>query len=159
VSAGVFRAASPLAIGITAAALIAASLLVATEFSTVASVEVANTSCEVIQDSDPELADRCELSGFERQPFLRTLLALGIGVMGLGAGLGRARPAAVALLVLGVLVLALALLIDLPVTNETGALGGSFEGARGQAGVGLTLETLAGVLAGAAGALRLLARG
>ena len=138
--------------------MVAAILLVATEFSTVASVDVANTSCEVIQDSDPELADRCELSGFERQPFLRTLLALGIAAMGLGAGLGGARPAAVALLVLGALTLGLALVLDLPVTKETGALGSSFEGASGQAGIGLTFELVAGVLATAAGGLRLLAR-
>jgi hypothetical protein len=155
---GVFRGATPLAIGIAAAGLVAAILLVATEFSTVASVDVANTSCEVIQDSDPELADRCELSGFERQPFLRTLLAVGIAAMALGAGLGGARPAAVALVVLGALTLGLALFLDLPVTRETGALGTSFEGARGQAGIGLTFELLAGALAIAAGASRLLAR-
>jgi hypothetical protein len=57
-SAGAFR--------VLLAALIAALLLVATEFSTVASVDVGSTSCEVIQDSDPDLADRCSLSGFER---------------------------------------------------------------------------------------------
>ena len=155
---GLFGGATPLAIGITVAGLVAAILLLATEFSTVASVDVANTSCEVIQDSDPELADRCDLSGFERQPFLRTLLAVGIAAMALGAGLGGARPAAVALVVLCALTLGLALLLDLPVTRETGALGSSFEGARGQAGIGLTFELVAGVLAVAAGGLRLLAR-
>ena len=79
----------------------------ATEFSTVASVEVANTSCEVIQDSDPDLADRCELSGFERRRRVppHALAAL-IAAMAWGAGLGGSRPAAVALVVLGALVLA-----------------------------------------------------
>ncbi|MEA2330921.1 MAG: hypothetical protein QOH58_1059 [Thermoleophilaceae bacterium] len=153
-----FHGARPLDIALVAAGLVAAVLLVATEFSTVASVDVGNTSCEVIQDSSPELADRCELSGFERQPFVRTLLGLGIAAMALGAGVGRARPAAVALLVFGALVLGLALLVDLPVTNETGALGSSFEGARGQAGIGLTFEIVAGVLALGAAGLRLLAR-
>jgi hypothetical protein len=156
---GAFRGATPLAIGIAGAALAAAVLLVATEFSTVASVDVANTSCEVIQDSDPDLADRCELSGFERNGGSFVLVALLMAAMGWGAGFGRSRPAAAALVVLGVAVLAWALLVDLPVTDETGALGSTFEGARGEAGIGLTLEILAAVLAIAAGALRLRARG
>lgn len=158
VSAAAFRGATPLAIGIVAAALVAAVLLVATEFSTVASVKVANTSCEVIQDADPELADRCSLSGFERNGGSFVLVAGLMAVMGWGAGIGRSRPAAAALLALGLAVLAWALLVDLPVTDETGALGSSFEGARGQAGIGLTLEIVAGLLAIAAGALRLRAR-
>ena len=155
VLAAAFRGATPLAIGIVAAALAAAALLVATEFSTVASVHVANTSCEVIQDSDPELADRCSLSGFERNGGSFVLVAALIAAMGWGAGFGRSRPAAAALVALGVCVLAWALLVDLPVTDDTGALGSSFEGARGQAGIGLTLEILAGLLAIAAGGLRL----
>lgn len=155
---GAFRGATPLGIGVAGAALVAAALLVATEFSTVASVDVANTSCEVIQDSDPELADRCELSGFERHGGALLLLALLAGVLGWGAGIGGSRPAAVALIGIGAVVLAWALLVDLPVTDETGALGSTFEGARGQAGIGLTLELVAGALAVAAGALGLRAR-
>ena len=158
VVARAFRAATPLAIGIAAAALSAAVLLVATEFATVASVNVANTSCEVIQDSEPDLADRCELSGFERNGGAFVLLALLVVAMGWGAGFGGARPAAIALVGLGVAVLAWSLLVDLPVTDETGALGSTFEGARGEAGIGLTLEIVAGALAIAAGGLGLLAR-
>jgi hypothetical protein len=154
VSAGAFRGATPLAIGIVTAALVAAALLVATEFSTVASVKVANTSCEVIQDADPGLADRCSLSGFERNGGSFLLVAGLIAVMGWGAGIGCSRAAAAALVVLGVAVLAWSLLVDLPVTDETGALGSSFEGARAQAGLGLTLEIVAGLVAIAAGALR-----
>jgi hypothetical protein len=159
VSAGAFRGATPLAIGIVTAALVAAMLLVATEFSTVASVKVANTSCEVIHDSDPALADRCSLSGFERNGGSFLLVAGLIAAMGWGAGIGRSRPAAAALIALGVAVLGWAMLVDLPVTDETGALGSTFEGARGQAGIGLTLEIVAGLLAITAGALRLRARG
>ncbi|MEA2417859.1 MAG: hypothetical protein QOE60_65 [Thermoleophilaceae bacterium] len=137
------------------AALVAAVLLVATEFSTVASVKVANTSCEVIQDADPDLADRCSLSGFERNGGSFLLVAGLIAAMGWGAGVGRSRAAGGALVVLGVAVLAWSLLVDLPVTGETGALGNSFEGARGEAGIGLTLEIVAGLLAIAAGGFRL----
>jgi hypothetical protein len=143
---------------VIAAALLAALLLVVTEFSTVASVDVGNTSCEVIQDADPELADRCSLSGFERNGGSFLLVAALIAVMGWGAGVGRSPAAAVALVVLGAAVLAWALLVDLPVTDETGALGNSFEGARGQAGTGLTLEIAAGVLTILAGGLGLRAR-
>ena len=48
-------------------ALVAGLLMIATEPLTVASVDVANGSCAVINDSNPQLADRCKLSGFERQ--------------------------------------------------------------------------------------------
>jgi hypothetical protein len=158
VLSGPFRGATPLAIGIAGAALVAAGLLVATEFATVASVDVSNTSCEVIQDADPALADRCSLSGFERNGGSFLLVAGLMALMGWGAGFGRSRPAAGALVALGVFVLAWALLVDLPVTDETGALGSNFEGARGRAGIGLTLEIAAGLLAVGAGALRLRAR-
>jgi hypothetical protein len=134
-------------------AAVAALLLVASEFATVASVDVASGSCEVIQDTDPELADRCSLTGFERNGGAFLLVAALMAAMGWGAGIGGSRPAGVALIALGVGVLGWALLVDLPVTDETGALGTNFAGARGQAGAGLTLEIAAGVLAVAAGAL------
>ena len=154
---GAFQGASPLAIGVTAAGFAAAVLLVVTEFSTIASVDVASGSCEVIQDTSPELADRCELSGFERNGGSFVLLALLAAVMAWGAGIGGSRPAAIALAVIGVAVLAWALLVDLPETNETGALGRNFEGATAAAGPGLTIELVAGALALAAGGVRLLA--
>src|ERR687892_1866187 len=134
-----------------------ALLLVVTEFSVVASVDVASGSCEVIQDTNPELADRCELSGFERNGGSFLLLAALAGVMAWGAGIGGSQPAAVALAAVGVAVLGWALLVDLPETNETGVLGQNFEGATAAAGPGLTIEIVAGVLALAAGAVRLLA--
>lgn len=140
------------------AGVLAALLLVASEFSTVASVDVANGSCEVINDSNPDLADRCELSGFERNGGAFLLLAGLTAVMAWGAGMGESRPAAVALVAAGVIVIAWAVLVDLPVTDETGAIGQSFEGATAAAGSGLTLELVAGALALVAGAARLLRR-
>ena len=154
---GGLRGASPLAIGVAAAGVAAAVLLVVTEFSTVASVDVASGSCEVIQDTNPELADRCELSGFERNGGSFLLLAALAAVMAWGAGIGGSRPAAIALAAVGAAVLAWSLLVDLPVTDETGALGRNFEGATAAAGPGLTLEIVAGALALAAGVVRLLA--
>jgi hypothetical protein len=154
---GVIRAASPLAIGVAAVGLAAAVLLVVTEFSVVASVDVASGSCQVIQDTNPELADRCELSGFERNGGSFLLLAVLVGAMAWGAGPGGSRPAAVALVAVGLGVLAWALLVDLPVTDDTGVLGRNFEGATAAAGPGLTIEIVAGALALLAGAIRLLA--
>jgi hypothetical protein len=151
------QGASPLATGVTAGGLLAAVLLVVTEFSVVASVDVASGSCQVIQDTNPDLADRCELSGFERNGGAFLLLAVLAGAMAWGAGIGGSRPAAVTLVVIGVAVLAWALLVDLPETNETGVLGRNFEGATAAAGPGLTLEIVAGVLALVSGAVRLLA--
>ena len=134
----------------------AALLLVVTEFSAVATVDVASGSCEVIQDTDPELADRCELSGLERNGGAFLLLAALMLVLAWGAGPGRSTPAAIALVVVGVLVLGWALLVDLPVTDDTGALGRNFEGATATAGPGLTLEIIGGALALGAGLLALL---
>ena len=134
----------------------AALVLVVTEFSAVATVDVASGSCEVIQDTDPELADRCELSGLERNGGAFLLLAALVPVLAWGAGPGRSTPAAIALVAVGVLVLGWALLVDLPVTDDTGALGRNFEGATAAAGPGLTLEIIGGALALAAGLLALL---
>jgi hypothetical protein len=131
--------------------LAGALLLVVTEFTAVATVDVASGSCEVIQDTDPELADRCELSGLERNGGAFVLLAVLAALMAWGAGPGRSRPAAVALIVIGGLVLLWALLVDLPVTDETGAIGNNFEGAEATAGLGLTLEIVGGLLTLAAG--------
>jgi hypothetical protein len=153
-----FGTAKPLALAVTAAGVIAAVLLVAAEFSTVASVDVAGGSCEVINDSDPALADRCTLSGFERNGGAFLLLAALTMLMAWGAGMGGSRPAALALLAVGVVVLGWALLVDLPVTDETGAIGISFEGATGEAGPGLTIELVAGALALGAGMAGMLAR-
>jgi len=120
-------------------------------------VDVASGSCEVIQDTDPELADRCELSGLERNGGAFLVLAVLILVMAWGAGPGRSRPAALALVAVGVLVLGWALFVDLPVTDDTGALGRNFEGATAASGPGLTLEIIGGALALGAGLLALFA--
>jgi hypothetical protein len=142
--------------GVAAAGALSALLLAITEFLTVASVDVASGSCEVINDSNPSLADRCSLSGFERHGGAFILLAVLVAAMAIGASAGRSRPAAVALVAIGVLVLGLTLLIDLPQTHQAGAIGRDFEGATAQAGPGFFTELLGGLLALGAGAARLL---
>lgn len=137
-------------------AALAALLMVVTEFLTVASVDVASGSCEVINDANPAMADRCNLSGFERHGGGLLLLGALTLFMGFGASVGGSRPAALALVVIGLLVLAFGLFIDLPEASKTGSIGTNFEGAEGSPGPGLYTELAAGALALAAGALRLL---
>ncbi len=130
-------------------------LLAATLFMTITSVDVANGSCEVINDANPVLADRCSLTGLERHGPAFALLGVLCVVMALGAGLGGSRPAAVALIAIGVIAVVITLLTDWPESGETGAIGRSFEGAKGVKGLGLYAELLAGLLAAAAGLIRL----
>jgi len=152
------RSASGFAIALTVAGIIAGLLLVIAEFSTIASVDVASGSCEVINDSDPALADRCSLSGFERHGGAFLILGPMTAAMAWGAGIGGSRPAGAALMAIGALVIVLSLSLDLPQTHKTGAIGRNFEGASAEAGVGFYLELLGGAIASAAGAVRLTRR-
>lgn len=149
-------ASNPLATGVLILGILAGILMLISLFSPIASVDVANGSCEVINDANPELADRCSLSGFERHGVAFLLLAVVCLALAYGAGPGRSRPAAVGLLAVGVVALVFALLVDLPVTDDTGAIGRDFEGATASAGPGLWTEVISGLLALAAGALALL---
>lgn len=141
---------------IFALALVAGVLLCVAEFSTVASVKVEDESCKVLYDTRPELADRCSLSGWERHGGALILL----GLVAAGAGFyarrtGETTTAGAVLLAVGAVTLGLALIGDLPVTNDTGAIGLDFDGATGSAGLGFYLELTGGVLALLAGALAL----
>lgn len=140
-------------------AFVAALLLIAAELSTVASVSVADSSCEVVFDTQPEIADRCELSGWERHGGALVLLALVAAGAGYAAlrGVGGAAPGAI-LAAVGLVVFALALIGDLPETGETGAIGNDFDGATAQAGLGFYLELLGGALCVLGGALALASR-
>jgi hypothetical protein len=150
------RAADRPAVGITAAGALAGLLMIVSEFLTVASVDVAHGSCEVINDANPSLADRCSLSGLERHGGAFILIGLLALLMAWGAGVGRSRPAGVALLIAGALVLGIVLVNDLPVTSDTGAIGQDFEGATAMAGVAFYMELVAGALAVLAGLTRVL---
>jgi hypothetical protein len=111
---GGLRSTRGTALALLAAGALAGALVIATEFAPVATVDVADGNCEVINDANPELADRCSLSGFERHGGALIVLGALAIAMAYGAGAGRSRPAAVALAAIGLIVLALALLRDLP---------------------------------------------
>jgi hypothetical protein len=127
-----------------------------TEFTTIISIDVAAGSCESIYDTDPGLADSCTQKGFERHGASLILLGLLTFAMGSGAAFGRSRPAAVALIAIGVIVLGLTLLRDLPASDDTGLIGRRYAAAEATAGTGLWLELVAGVLAMAAGLIRII---
>lgn len=138
-------------------ALLAALLLVVAEFSTIASVSVDGESCEVVNDTNSELADRCSLSGWERHGGALLLLALLAAGAGIAARRGVTREIGAVLLAIGVITLGLTLIGDLPVTNDAGAIGNDFDDATGSAGLGFYLELLGGALCVAAGVLGLVA--
>jgi hypothetical protein len=150
------RGADRLAVGITVAGALAGVLMIVSEFLTVASVDVAHGSCQVINDANPSLADRCALSGLERHGGAFILIGLLALLMAWGAGVGHSRPAGAALLIAGALVLGIVLLNDLPVTSDTGAIGRDFEGAKAVPGVAFYMELVAGALAVLAGLIRVL---
>ena len=132
----------------------AALLVVLAEVTNLVVVDVTGAGCADAV-ADPELADGCEITGGEQHSFALVPIALLIGVMAVGAGLGASRPAAVALVVAGVLVLGVALIGDLPDTSSTGQVGQNFDEAEASPGPALWLELVGGVLAVAAGGLRL----
>jgi hypothetical protein len=147
---------SPVAIAVAAAAVLAGVLMLLTLVSTVISVDLRNTSCEVIYDSSPDLADNCSQTGFERSSVALLLLGLLTFAMGIGAAFGRSRPAALALIVIGVVVLGITLLGDLPASDDAGLIGRDYAEATASAAAGLWFELIGGLLAVGAGLLRLL---
>ena len=131
----------------------AALLLVLTEVTTLFSIDVATATCSDL--ADPDLADRCDTTGGEQHSFALVPIAVLVAVMAVGAGLGGSRPAGIALIGAGVLVLVITLAFDLPDTTRTGEVGSSFASAEAVKGPAFWLELVAGVLAVAAGVLRL----
>jgi hypothetical protein len=154
---GGIRSARGTALALIAAGLVAGGLMIAAEFSPIATVNVTGQGdCQLV--ANPTERDRCKLSGFERHGGALIVLGLATVVMTVGAALGRSRPAALALLAIGaVVVILLALLLDLPKTDEVGLLS-NFEGARGEKGAGFWLELVGGILAALTGLAALLRR-
>jgi hypothetical protein len=143
-------------IAVAATALAGGLLMLLAEVTTVISVDLRNTSCEVIYDSNPALADDCSQTGFERSSVALLLLGLLTFAMGTGAALGRSRPAAVALIVIGIVVIGITLLGDLPASDDTGLIGRDYDQAEASAGIGLWFELVGGILAVVAGLLRVI---
>jgi len=151
------RAAGPLELGILALGIVAAVLLVLTEFSTLFAVDVGSgPSCEDL--ASPALADTCTTTGGEQHSYALVLLALLAAGMAVGATLARSPAAAAALLVVGLVVLGITLIGDLPDTSREGAIGERFTQAEALAGAGFFYELAAGLLTTLAGGLAMARR-
>jgi hypothetical protein len=75
------------------------------------------------------------------------IIGLAILPMSYGAVVRGARPAAIALLVLSVAACAIVLLVDLPVLDDTGLIGRTYDLAEARPAVGFYLESLGAALA------------
>jgi peptidoglycan/LPS O-acetylase OafA/YrhL len=139
-------AAGPLAWVVLALGLAAAVLMVATEFSTIQSVRIGDSTCGAAEE---RLRDVCDTGGGEQHNWSLLVLGLFAALLTVGAALGRSRPAALALGLVGLIVLFVALVLDRPTLDDKRGLEVYF-GERGtdpQTGGGYTLELIAGALA------------
>ncbi len=123
--------------------LVGAALLAAGEFSTLYDVRVVTT-----------VPDGASYSTGGHHGYAQLVIAVAVVVMATGAALGGSRPAALAVLVLG----AVALVVDLPVTDDTGLFGQTYDEAQAEARAGITLEILGGCCVLLGGALLLVVR-
>ena len=146
-------AAGPLAWVVLALGISAAVLMVATEFSTIHSVRLGDTTCGAADAAD---RDTCLTSGGEQHGYALIGLALLTVLMTFGAVAGRSVPAAVALAVIGLVVIVIALALDLPTLDSTRNLESKYSDVKAQTGGAYTLELIAGALALAAGGAALL---
>ena len=127
--------------------LVGAALLVAAEFSTLYDVRVVTT-----------IPAGASYSTGAHHGYAQLVIAAAVVVMAIGAVLGGSRPAAVAVLVLGAAALVVALVVDLPVTDDTGLYGQTYDEAQAEAAAGLTLEIVGGCCVLLGGALLLVVR-
>ena len=147
----VLRRLGPLRLALLTLGIGAGLLMILTEFSTLAHVEVLTASCQDL--AQPELADTCETSGGEQHRYALLLLGLLTIAMTLAAVLLGLRTAAAALMLIGIVVLAVALIGDLPDTRREGAIGVRFTEAEAKKGAGFTYELIGGALAAIVGGM------
>jgi hypothetical protein len=133
--------------------LSAAVLMAATEFSTIQSVRIGESSCGAAEQG---VRDICETSGAEQHHYALLLLALLTAFLSFGAAVGRSKPAAIALIGAGVAVLVIAFAIDHGSLSDKHGLDARYSQVDPVTGGGYTLERLAGILAIAAGGLALI---
>ncbi len=138
---------------VLALGMAAAVLLVAAELTPLYAIDVAGASCDVV--AEPALRDQCVTTGGNAHSYGFLLLALLALAMTFGAAFGGSAPAGAALCTLGVVVLAISLGRDLPAARSTGEIGVQFLQANASIAVGLWFELAAGLLAIAAGVVRL----
>lgn len=143
---GRLAAAGPLAWAVLALGLGAATLMILTEFSTIQSVKIGESTCGA---AEQRLRDVCSTGGGEQHNWALLVLGVFAGLLAFGAAVGRSRPAALALGAVGLIVLFVALALDRPTLDDKRGLEVYFgeAGTKPQTGGGYTLELIAGVLA------------
>ena len=151
-----FRRLEPVWTAVLVLGLVAAILMVVSEFATLRSVKVLTASCSDL--ADPSLRGSCVTHGGEEHSYALVLMGLVTALMAWGAAFGRSRPAAFALVAIGAAVLAIAFLTDVPDIHKTGVLGERFDSAHATPGPALYTEIIGGALALAAGVVALTAR-
>ena len=154
---GALRGSERLGLLVLGLGAVAGLLMIATEVSTIVSIEVVTASCEDLARADQR--DDCVKVGAEQHLLAMALLGLLAIAMAWGAGVGASRPAAAALLAVGVAVLAIAAIGDLPDVRRTGEVGANFDEAEAKPGLGFFFELGGAALAIVAGAVRLVRRG
>jgi peptidoglycan/LPS O-acetylase OafA/YrhL len=143
---GRLAAAGPLAWAVLALGLLAAALMVATEFSTIQSVRIGESTCGAAEE---RLRDVCSTGGGEQHNWSLLVLGLLAVLLSFGAAVGRSKPAALALGLVGVVVLFVALVLDRPTLDDKRGLEVYFgeSGTQPKTGGGYTLEIVSGVFA------------
>ena len=143
---GRLAGAGPLAWAVLALGLLAAALMVATEFSTIQSVRIGESTCGAAEE---EVRNVCTTSGGEQHNY--SLLVLGVlaALLAFGAAVGRSKPAALGLGLVGLVVLFVALVLDHPTLDDKRGLETLYgeQGTDPQTGGGYTLELIAGARA------------
>ena len=152
---GRLAAAGPLAWLVLALGLLAGVLMIATEFSTIQSVRIGDSTCGAAED---RLRDVCSTGGGEQHNWSLLVLGLLTMLLAFGAAIGRSKPAALALGFVGLVVLFVALVLDRPTLDDKRGLEVYFgeAGTKPETGGGYTLELIAGALALVACGLALL---
>jgi hypothetical protein len=124
---------SAVSIGLLAAGLAGALMLIAADFATLVQIKVITVTKE-------------SLAGHDQHSWAIAIVGVAALPLAFGAARGRSRPAMVGLIVLGAVVLFIALAKDLPDTRSEGVIGVRYESAHASPGAGFYLETGGAVL-------------
>ena len=123
-------------------------LLVASEFSTIVSVDILTGGTCAEHATSP---DACRTTGFEQHGGALLLLGALAVVMTLGAARRGSRPAALALLVIAVVAVGLTVIRDIPKADDEGLIGLRYSDAEASPGSGLYMEVVGAGLCALAG--------
>src|SRR3954468_22190193 len=120
-----FRRLEPVWTAVLVLGLLAAILMVVSDFATLRTVKVLTASCSDL--ADPSLRGSCVTHGGEEHAYALVLLGIVAAMMAWGAVAGGTRLAAFAMMGIGAAVVVIALATDVPDIHKTGVLGERFD--------------------------------